>query len=737
MSSINKIIITLLCIILAGVLIAGFARRQHTEELMASINALSRFDSGITTLQESISDLYQAENDFRLYTVTYDKVYYLKYCNGLKKIQTAVNSLQKNYDAPEKELKDRASLENDLKRKLFINKMIVDLKRSIDVALTAALQLDTGKKIAWQLPSPYYKHYKLPLEKLHRTDTVITSQKISKRGGFFHRFRTALSGVNDKDTVTVDRLSATNIQRDSALIMIRKAVRSVEDDYRENLKRQLAARNMLNSRDRELVLLNFSLIENLNSMLHSFQRQQQADQELNKSKAVEIARRSATQLSLIGSLSSLIIVLLLLLTLYNIYRVSLHAKSLLTARLDAERQTIAKSHLLASVSHEIRNPLTAIRGLTELLQNGNWPDLQKAQIKIIRSASDMLLSTVNELLDFSKLEAGRMLIHPAPLQPAKLVEEAYAIMKSLAEQKGLVLRMETHELTPGLTVQGDAFRLKQVLLNLTSNAIKFTREGQITIRAFNRATETNAWPDRDTGKRTVVHFEISDTGIGIPPDKIQDVFKEYEQVKQEDGSPIGTGLGLAICQKIVQLHAGSIDVKSELGRGSVFSVKIGFEEIHDIEKTTIPAHKIVPVTSLIEDPSPGSLKNKKILLVEDNPLVMQLAILLLEKQDASVVTAEDGARAWTLFKNHHFDMVITDINLPGINGTIIAKNIRSLPDLQKAHVPILALTGDVFGQQIDSYMAAGIDDYIIKPFNRNDFLTKVEKYLKVQGIIPS
>lgn len=337
----------------------------------------------------------------------------------------------------------------------------------------------------------------------------------------------------------------------------------------------MTAKNMLNSKDRELVLLNFSLIENLNRLLHSFQAQQQADQDLNKKTALGIARHSAEQMAFIVFISFIIIVLLLLLILYEMYRVNRQAKKLLTARLDAEKQTIAKSNLLASVSHEMRNPLTVIRGMTELLQDTRLPDAQNEQVKIINSASDMLLSTVNDILDFSKLEAKRMFIQPAPLQPVTLVEEVHAIMKSLAKQKGLVLLPETNGLAPGLTVQGDAFH--------------------------------------------------------------------------------------------------------------------------------------------------------------DDPVVVQLTKLFLEKQEASVVVVEDGAHGWSLFKSDSFDMVITDINLPGISGIALAKNIRGLPDREKSQVPILALTGDAFELQTGAYKAAGINDTIIKPFNRNDFLEKVGRDFKISS----
>jgi signal transduction histidine kinase/CheY-like chemotaxis protein len=712
MSLINKIIVSLLCIILAGLLVAGFARRRHTQELAASINALSSFDSGIALIGTDISDLYEAENNFRLYAATYDNTYFLKYYQGLKKIRLSISSLQKNYAQPAKGFNDLTSLNNTLAKKLVINKMIVDLRRSVDSALTAAIQLDTtaqsdtAKKVSAVIP-----YYKVPSEKIHRRDTVITSQKTSKRKGLLHRVKAALSGTNDKDTITISRLSDTYIQRDSALLMINRAVGAVEDYYRKNLNRQWTARNNLNAKDSELLGLNASLIGSLNRILHSFQLRQQNDEDLNKKRALSVADHSSGQLALIGSISFAVIILLLLLTLYNIYRVNSQTKKLVIAKQEAEKNLMAKSNLLASVSHEIRNPLTVIRGLTELLQDSDLPDPQREQLTTIGSASDMLLSTVNDILDFSKLEAKKMFILPEPLQPAALAEEVAAVMRSLAERKGLQLQLDTCQLTPHLNVLGDAFRLKQVLFNLVGNAIKFTREGQVKIKVADSPA--------DTPKQTILCFEISDTGIGIPADKLQNVFNEYEQVRQSGSSPAGTGLGLAICKKIVLLHGGSIEVSSDTGKGAVFSVKIKVDVIPGNEAPS--REEVLPATVAL-------LKNKKILLVDDNPVVAQLAKLFLGKQEANVIVADDGTHAWDLFRGHSFDMVITDIHLPGISGLTLATNIRSFPHPERSSIPILALTGDAFEQQTAAYTAAGIDDAIIKPFTRKGFLEKVGRH---------
>lgn len=725
-SVINMVIILLLFVILIGVAFADLIRRKRAEQLSTSIKTLSNYNDNVSALQHNISDLYEAENNFRLYTATYDKLYFHKYHDGLKRIHQSIDSLQKIYEDSTQQITVSESLDDTFKKKFRINEMIAELKHVTDSALFLAVKFDSTKK-----PEPYIPYYKLPREKFFQTDTTIISKTDGKKSSFFQRVKNLFSDTNEKDTVTINRLSATSIERDSALAMMDDVVNSVEDHYRKHLKIQLAGRNMLNSKEHELVLVNLSLMERLKEMLHGFQLHEQNRQDANKRKALEIAHKSAYQLSFMAIYSFIIIIALLLLILYNIYQVNVYSRRLLAARQEAERQTKVKSNLMASVSHEIRNPLTVIRGFTELLHESNLSGKQHDQLNAVKAASDLLLATVNDILDFSKLEAGRMSIQPAPFQPVKIVEEVHTIMRSMAEQKGLALRMEASELPENLVLQGDAFRLKQVLVNLTSNAIKFTNHGEVIIRAFSApapVTAVNA--SAAAGKKTVLTFEVADTGIGIPPNKIQDVFNEFEQVKQSAGAPSGTGLGLAICRKIVSLHGGTIQAKSELGKGSVFSVKIPFNVVENT--TTEKAENTGEVKAPVQVSAPvgrKNLKGKKILLIDDNPLILQLALVMLQKQSAEIITAEDGEHAWNLYQQQDFDMVITDINLPGLNGTALAENIRQLPDSRKANVPVLAITGNVFEQDLDTYAAAGITDYIIKPFAEKDFMEKVEKYL--------
>lgn len=716
-STTNRIILFFLALVLILAVVADFWHNRYTNKLLESVSELNDKNENSHVVEKNIHDLYKAENNFRLYVATYEKYYFLEYYSGLLKIQESISSLQKKTVHDGTYNGDSTALSKTIKKKIAINQHIADLKNIIDSSLAAALSIDSQ----YVTPSiPSFNHQ--PAIHQRSTEYVYTTEKAARKKGFIQRVKSLFSKAQDKDTIFVNNVSSTSIEQDSVIALIGSAVQQVEDFYKNYLTSQIAAKQSLNLKDKELVLLNFSLIEKLEQMLDRIRKQEIEVHEMKKQEAIGMIKSSTDRLSSINNFLLILFLLLTALICYNIYRVHLYSRKLLKARKEAEYKTIAKSNLMASVSHEIRNPLTVIRGFTELLYSTKLPQEQHDQIKTIKSASDILLSTVNDILDYSKLEAGKMLLKTAPFQPKALVEEVAGIMKSLAEKKGLLLLPETVNLPPSLLVKGDAFRLKQMLINLVSNATKFTEKGEIIISAsYDEATSTH--------KTGVLTFEVKDSGIGIPANKIKDVFNRFEQVTSDKAghSGSGTGLGLTICRKIVELHGGKVHVTSEVGKGSIFSVKIPFGLVTEaIGAEIVATPSATPEAPAKEQPI-KKLNGKRILLVEDNPLILQLATLILSRQEALVTVSEDGDNAWHLFQHGTYDLVITDINLPGMDGIEFVRNIRRLSN-QQASTPVLALTGSVLKNDIEKYKLAGFDNYIIKPFEEKDFLLALESY---------
>jgi CheY-like chemotaxis protein len=385
--------------------------------------------------------------------------------------------------------------------------------------------------------------------------------------------------------------------------------------------------------------------------------------------------------------------------------------NIIQARQNAEEAAQSKQIFMSTMSHEIRTPLNEVIGITNLLLQGNPREDQMDFIKTLRFSGNHLLTLVNDVLDYNKMESGKIIFEQIQFNLNDFLDEIMRSYSFRSKAKHLSFEIKKEGAIPAEVI-GDQIRLNQILSNLLSNALKFTNQGGITVTI--RELERN-------GNQSKIEFLVSDTGIGIPKDKHKDIFESFTQASSDTTRHYGgSGLGLAICKKLIELQGGTINLESEPGHGSTFSFTLSFV----VSKKKARAQNGELTETYI------GLEGKRILVAEDNKINFFVANKFLTGWGVIVSHVENGQLALEKLEKEDFDLILMDLQMPVMDGIEASKIIRKSKDPKISTIPIVALTAAIMSESHDKIDELNINDYVLKPFKPHDLFERILKHVR-------
>lgn len=380
------------------------------------------------------------------------------------------------------------------------------------------------------------------------------------------------------------------------------------------------------------------------------------------------------------------------------------------AKAKVEEGSKAKSEFLTTMSHEIRTPMNAIIGMTNLLVKDNPREDQLEQLEILDFSAKTLLSLINDVLDFSKIESGKIEFEEVPFKLEDVLNSVIESFRFTASKKDVRLYIDMKDDLPDVLI-GDPNRLTQIINNLVSNAVKFTEEGSVGVIV-------QLMEDKEPYQ---IKFSVCDTGIGISEEKKSEIFKSFTQERSDTSRVFGgTGLGLTISKKLVELQGGEIYLESKKGKGSTFFVEIPFDANPDENAQT---------TSFNQFSLPDSLNGATVMVVEDNAINQKVMMRFLDKWNIEAVVVGDGEEAVETLKEQYVNLILMDLQMPVMDGYEATRKIRKMSDKKKSSVPIVALTAAALKEVKEQVFASGMNDYLTKPFNPPELQKKLEFYI--------
>ncbi|MBE7510378.1 MAG: response regulator [Bacteroidia bacterium] len=672
-------IVLLMIVALAAAVFLTWYNFRNTTALSHTIENLQKPDTRISDLNLLVLNVNNAESDVRSFAITRNKDYLASYYNMVSASDSQMIHLKSLFAGYEKEFDD---ISKSVKKKFELYDELIDLRyrQLINEAMS---------KISGNV-----KDIVIPAD----NDSVAATKQ-----NFFKRLFSSGKRMRELEEKAI-LLDSLNELQSQKLSSIKKTVTAAQ----ENEVKQISILS-----EKELLLLeqDKALKEQLQEQVNNLEGKIRINNEIQSQKVVYDSRQQMQTVMAVTLFASVFILLLSIIILTGISRANRYKTELEKAKAKSEQLAKFKEDFLASMSHEIRTPLSAITGFTKRLLNTSATSEQKQYIRTIDMAGDHLLNIVNDVLDLSRIETGKLQLKNENFSVAALVNDVYSMLSQKASEKHINFTADTTSVMRDV-VEGDPLRLRQILINIVANAIKFTNEGSVHLMVTK--------PEKDK-----YSFKVSDTGIGIPEEKLQRIFNPYEQADNIEKNYGGTGLGLAITGKITELLHGDIAIESRLQKGTVITVTIPYRQVE-----TADAH------TTVSKQEEKYLLNENILIAEDDDLNRELAIASLKEAGADVITAHNGKEAIEKILLNNPVAVLMDVQMPEMNGRQAVMFIRE--HISKT-LPVIGITANMMNDARQECADAGMNEVLLKPFDTKQLATilmpLIERYKEQSALV--
>ncbi|MFO7614047.1 MAG: ATP-binding protein, partial [Bacteroidales bacterium] len=677
--------------ILILVIVTGIFFYSRLDGIIDTVKSGIRPDRKLILVKEIMNDLSEAENHVKSYSLTHEESYMVSFYEITSLTGEKIEALRelRPGDIFLAQYIDTLDLLVDEKFTILDQLLVIQDEFRVQRAMHQVMQ----KISAQEKSSP----------EIIIPDTTAKKDETPKKENFFKRlFR---SNKKRQETDSIAQAVQQPAPSDT-LFSLAEIGRQVEQVKHSVLSREEKLRVM------QLGLLQQNqVVMNKIRQVISILEEMESDALVANTNQAEREAGAVKQILIAFVLSASLLLIVASLAIYRYARKNNEYKTVLNkAREDAENLARAKELFLANMSHEIRTPMNIISGfLNQVLQDRLDPD-QQEKLAIIKKSSDHLLRLLNDLLDLSKLQANKLELIETSFSPQTLIGEVHQSLKPLADIKKLTFLATADPGIPA-TIYGDETRIRQILLNLTGNAIKYTEKGEVSLKVS---------PLKTTGDKAWIAFEISDTGVGIRDEELKHIFEAFEQGSGRTGrNDEGAGLGLSITSKLVDLLGGTIRVQSQPGKGSTFMVEIPFHKTEGRSETA--------AETVSDDWS--ALKGAVILAVDDEEYNRRLLKIILEKHGCMVLESESAEKAITLVETRHIDLVLMDIRMPGMDGPEAASVIKKYGGRTGKNIPVIAVSAAITRDDLEIYRRKGMDDFIHKPLDEPALLKMIVRYL--------